>query len=190
MLKFLVTDTFIGLFVAALIATAVLVFAGTSPAQGHDGNPGFIGAKTVANGQPIHADPVFEAPCTTAPAMLVYLHAEPNAQPSAGVFAILKGEQATALLMLTGGAQLATGDRIIYMFHAPQSKDRVTRFSAYAMMADSSGCIIRSDGSRTTMPGQPYAGVTLALARACDIFAAIGVDWFRCKDGRPVKDEA
>ncbi len=164
------------MLIAVSAVAALFVAAVTTPAAGAEGG------RVI----PAHVDPVFEAACVTAPAMLVYFRSAPN--PSAGVFAILKGEQATALLMLTGGGSLAGNDRIIYMFHAPKNPDYSTRMSAYAALADKEGCLLRKDGSRTTVAGAPYVGVTLPVLKACNIFAAIGVDWFRCKDGRPLTD--
>ncbi len=175
-------------FLMFLLLTVFVAFVWFVSPAAADGNPGFIAVGEYGHAKPAHADPVFDAACTTAPAMLAWLHSEPDPQPSAGVFAILKGEEATMLLMLTGGASLATGDRIIYMFHAPQHESYAVRMAAFAMLADSSGCLIQRDGSRTPAAGQAYSGVTFPLPRACSTFAAVGIEWFRCKDGRPVRD--
>ncbi len=162
--------------------------------QETDGSPGFIEAVGVKTG--IYPDGwiglahATSEVCITAPDMLKWLHGKPSSQPSAGVFAILKGDEAIAFLMLTSGGVLAIEDRMVYMFHAPEASQPSVKISAYAFLADKSGCIIRASGDRLSNASEQYAGVTLTGQRACDIFDAVGVIWFRCSDVTPAGFQA
>ncbi len=120
--------------------------------------------------------------CVDEQDLIAWMRSPPGAVPSTEIFMMLAGEHAEVFLQLTNGSSLATEPRVLYLYHAPDSLSEVL-FAAAAAVADSSGCLIKMDGTRAASPTAGFAGITMTIRRMCSVLAAAGArHWNRCSN--------